>query len=200
MERVPRWCSTPTRSNRCSFQGKRCNPTALEAVVTGLCRSGGVLTHSAAWFIPGSLSVDSVAGLSGEQMASMLRAAASRASLELMEGFYHGFYQVGFLSTETTETMETSVPNGDKCRSTRAPSGGQTVHPAARHGAWQRVPQTLCHTRALPPSPAAPCHRLNTPPGYMSGDAAPSPEDGAVGVRVGQGGRARCSGTGRLCP
>ena len=62
----------------------------------------------------------------------MLHTAASRASLELMEGSYHGFYQVGFLSTETMETMETmetSAPNGDKYRSTRAPCLGTGILP-----------------------------------------------------------------------
>ncbi len=39
--------------------------------------------------------------------------------------------------------------------------------------AWQRVPQTLCHTRAHPPHTTTPCHRLNTTPGYMSSSLLP---------------------------
>jgi hypothetical protein len=47
----------------------------------------------------------------------------------------------------------------------------------------------LAPTRAPPPIRTTPCH-------YISGNAAPSSDDGAVAVRAGRGGRMKCSGTG----
>ena len=64
--------------------------------------------------------------------------------------------RVDFLSTETMETMETSVPNGDKSRSTRAPClGGQVSLPTQ--------PRTVPMDTMTPFRKTYPCEPRSTP-------------------------------------